>query len=59
MELSILTNCKILLAIYDESDSKMYQYKSFTKDEEFTGKIEELERFTNMDVSSILKIDLF
>ena len=59
MELSILTNCKILLAIYDESDSKITQYKSFAKDEEFASKVAELERFSNSDVSSILHFDLF
>ena len=59
MELSILTNCKIVLAINDESDSKMLQYKSFEKDEEFTGEILELERFSNINVSSILNLIFF
>lgn len=54
MELSILTNARVLLAIYDQVDMKMTCYKSFKEDTEFNSKkIAVIERFTDEDVSEL------
>ena len=53
MELSILTNCKVVLAVLDQVDLKMTCYKSFDDDAEFTRPdIQVFERFTEKEVSS-------
>lgn len=52
MELSILTNCKIVLAVLDQVDLKMTCYKSFIEETEFARPdIAIFERFTEKDVS--------
>lgn len=54
MELSILTNARVLLAIYDQVDMKMTCYKSFKEDTEFNSKkIAVIERFSDEDVSEL------
>jgi hypothetical protein len=53
MELSILTNCKIMMAIMDQVDMKMTIYKSFKSDSEFAHQgISVVEHFSDDDVSS-------
>ena len=52
MELSILTNCKMIIAILDQDDLKMTYYKSFKDDSEFARKdINVIECFNDEDVS--------
>jgi hypothetical protein len=52
MELSILTNCKIVLAVLDQVDLKMTCYRSFVDDKEFVRQdIDVIEQFTDSEVS--------
>ncbi len=52
MELSILTNCKIVLAVLDQVDLKMTYYRSFVDDKEFVRQdIDVIEQFTDSEVS--------
>jgi len=52
MELSILTNCKIVLAVLDQVDLKMTCYRSFVDDKEFVRQdIDVVEQFTDSEVS--------
>jgi hypothetical protein len=51
MELSILTNCKVILAVLDQVDLKMTCYKSFDDEAEFVRPdINICERFSENEV---------
>lgn len=52
MELSILTKCNVVLAIYDPSELKLSIYKSCENDADFAKEGTRLyERFSDHDVS--------
>jgi hypothetical protein len=51
MELTILTKCQIMLAIYDPQESRLSIYKNMKNDEEFAQNITMFEAFSENDVS--------
>lgn len=53
MELSILTKCNVVLAIYDSSELKLSIYKSCENDSDFAKEgTRFFERFSDHDVSA-------
>jgi hypothetical protein len=60
MELSILTKCNVVLAIYDPSEFKLSIYKSCENDSDFAKEGTRLyERFSDQDVSLNKLADIF
>lgn len=52
MELSILTKCNILLAVYDPIDMKLTSYRSSENDDDFLKQMILIyEKFSDNDVS--------
>ena len=59
MELTILTKCQIMLAIYDPQESRLSIYKSMKNDEEFAQNITMFEAFSENDVNLVFLIHWF